>query len=255
MPFVGKYFFLLTEEYWSRIKRPLYPKNKASDNLSNTPLTINIHVYHEHSTRSWHISYQSNVKWSKLVIQMVSEQLAAAMERKWRPFWQNLRHWVHWKLSNWQLSVQPATKKSSKLQHSSFSVRPKHTSLMCNVNIRECLQCTQEWRPINWFRPRRQVRCARGWLGPKSAATAVNLATGPPIAAGADRVDMQGFDFFFFISTTDATSLKRDFKYKPGTYLMARMRLRTMIYSSQHSFWRWPGVFLGARPSANIVVT
>ena len=37
-------------------------------------------------------------------------------------FWWNFRHWLHWKLSIWQLSVQPETKISSKLPRFRFSV-------------------------------------------------------------------------------------------------------------------------------------
>ena len=37
-------------------------------------------------------------------------------------FWWNSHHWLHWKLSKWQLPVQPVMKISSKWQHSHFSV-------------------------------------------------------------------------------------------------------------------------------------
>ena len=36
-------------------------------------------------------------------------------------FWRNFHHWQHWKLSFWQLSLQPALKTSSKWQHLHFS--------------------------------------------------------------------------------------------------------------------------------------
>ena len=36
-------------------------------------------------------------------------------------FWRNLHHWLHWKLSKWQLSVQSLMKISSKWQHFRFS--------------------------------------------------------------------------------------------------------------------------------------
>ena len=40
-------------------------------------------------------------------------------------FWRNFRHWLHWKLSKWKLSVLRVTIISSKRQHSrfTFSVR------------------------------------------------------------------------------------------------------------------------------------
>ena len=37
-------------------------------------------------------------------------------------FWWNFHHWLHWKLSSWQLPVQPVMKISSKWQHFRFSV-------------------------------------------------------------------------------------------------------------------------------------
>ena len=38
-------------------------------------------------------------------------------ETKVSSFWRNLCHWLHRKLSKWQISVQPVTKISSKWQH------------------------------------------------------------------------------------------------------------------------------------------
>ena len=37
-------------------------------------------------------------------------------------FWQYLPHWLHWKLSKWQLPMQPVMKILSKWWHSHFSV-------------------------------------------------------------------------------------------------------------------------------------
>ena len=37
-------------------------------------------------------------------------------------FWWHFHHWLHWKLSFWQLPVQPVMKISSKWQHFRFSV-------------------------------------------------------------------------------------------------------------------------------------
>ena len=36
-------------------------------------------------------------------------------------FWRNFNHWLHWKLSFWQLPVQPVMKISSKWRHFRFS--------------------------------------------------------------------------------------------------------------------------------------
>ena len=43
-------------------------------------------------------------------------------ETKMSSFWRNFNHWLHWKLSFWQLPVQPVTKISSKWRHFRFSV-------------------------------------------------------------------------------------------------------------------------------------
>ena len=43
-------------------------------------------------------------------------------ETKMSSFWWNFHHWLHRKLSKWQLSVQPVTKISSKWWHFRFSV-------------------------------------------------------------------------------------------------------------------------------------
>ena len=43
-------------------------------------------------------------------------------ETKMLSFWRNFNHWLHWKLSFWQLPVQPVMKISSKWRHSRFSV-------------------------------------------------------------------------------------------------------------------------------------
>ena len=42
-------------------------------------------------------------------------------ETEMSSFWRNFRHWLHWKLSFWQLSVQPVMKISSKWWHFRFS--------------------------------------------------------------------------------------------------------------------------------------
>ena len=45
-------------------------------------------------------------------------------ETKMSSFWRNFHHWLHWKLSFWQLSVQPMMKISSKWRHFRFSGIP-----------------------------------------------------------------------------------------------------------------------------------
>ena len=43
-------------------------------------------------------------------------------ETEMSSFWWNYHHWLHWKLSKWQLPVQPVMKISSKWRHFRFSV-------------------------------------------------------------------------------------------------------------------------------------
>ena len=43
-------------------------------------------------------------------------------ETEMSSFWWNFHHWLHWKLSKWQLPVQPVMKISSKWRHFRFSV-------------------------------------------------------------------------------------------------------------------------------------
>ena len=45
-------------------------------------------------------------------------------ETEMSSFWWNFHHWLHWKLSKWQLPVQPVIKISSKWRHFRFSVGP-----------------------------------------------------------------------------------------------------------------------------------
>ena len=42
-------------------------------------------------------------------------------ETKMSSIWRNFNHWLHWKLSFWQLPVQPVMKISSKWRHFRFS--------------------------------------------------------------------------------------------------------------------------------------
>ena len=60
----------------------------------------------------------SSVKW----LHLVQEEMSYT-ETKMSSFWRNFNHWLHWKLSFWQLPVQPVMKISSKWRHFRFSVR------------------------------------------------------------------------------------------------------------------------------------
>ena len=58
--------------------------------------------------------------WATLVFSTPDKK----MKRGYRQFGWNFRHWLHWKLSEWQLPVQPVTKISSKWWHFRFSEWP-----------------------------------------------------------------------------------------------------------------------------------
>ena len=50
-----------------------------------------------------------------------SKKNANITETEMSSFWWNFHHWLHWKLSKWQLPVQPVIKISSKWRHFRFS--------------------------------------------------------------------------------------------------------------------------------------
>ena len=62
-------------------------------------------------------------------------------ETKMSSFWRNFNHWLHWKLSKWQLSVQPMIKISSKWRHFCFSdwLGSNETILKNIGEMRRCL--------------------------------------------------------------------------------------------------------------------
>ena len=63
----------------------------------------------------------------------------ANTETEMSSFWWNFHHWLHWKLSKWQLPVQPVIKISSKWQHFRFSeVAQRRSSLVNNDREYQC---------------------------------------------------------------------------------------------------------------------
>ena len=54
-------------------------------------------------------------------------------EIKTMPFWRNFHHWLHWKLSIWQLPVQPMMKILSKWQHLCFSDVPNNNNAQWSI--------------------------------------------------------------------------------------------------------------------------
>ena len=55
---------------------------------------------------------------------------ATVTETEMSSFWRNFHHWLHWKLSFWQLSVQPVMKISSKWRHFRFSGKQKRVTFL-----------------------------------------------------------------------------------------------------------------------------
>ena len=64
------------------------------------------------------------------VVRINIRHLDHLTETKMSSFWRNFNHWLHWKLSFWQLPVQPVMKISSKWRHFRFSA----CSLMVMMN-------------------------------------------------------------------------------------------------------------------------
>ena len=62
--------------------------------------------------------------------------LIICTETEMSSFWRNFRHWRHWKLSFWQLSVQPVMKISSKWWHFRFCVVPWLNHQTTNIRHR-----------------------------------------------------------------------------------------------------------------------
>ena len=70
-------------------------------------------------------------------------------ETKMSSFWCDFHHWLHWKLSFWQLPVQPMMKISSKWQYFHFSeVQQDHDSSAYHTGY--TLPC--QWKAIYWLR-------------------------------------------------------------------------------------------------------
>ena len=75
-----------------------------------------------------HIAY-----WPREIVTLSSDSIAYCKssnksllnytETEMSSFWWNFHHWLHWKLSKWQLPVQPVMKISSKWRHFRFSVK------------------------------------------------------------------------------------------------------------------------------------
>ena len=71
-------------------------------------------------------------------------------------FWWNLHHWLHWKLSKWQLPVPPVMKISSKWRHFRFSehgtIRPLYVGLLFgNRLLNNIWAVGLTWWTVNLF--------------------------------------------------------------------------------------------------------
>ena len=90
-------------------------------------------------------------------------------ETKMSSFWRNFNHWLHWKLSFWQLPVQPVTKISSKWRHFRFSE--------CHWNLFPSAQLTISQ---HWFRQ---------WLGAEQATSHYLNQWWPSLLTYIDGID------------------------------------------------------------------
>ena len=68
-------------------------------------------IFSSYSCRTWYISCHKDTTYT---------------ETEMSSFCWNFHHWLHWKLSKWQLPVQPVIKISSKWRHFRFSVNIAH---------------------------------------------------------------------------------------------------------------------------------
>ena len=82
----------------------------------------------------------SHACWCQSTVTSLSFSVKAHQDRvshtetEMSSFWWNFHHWLHWKLSKWQLPVQPVIKISSKWRHFRFSAyqqtRPSLVQIM-----------------------------------------------------------------------------------------------------------------------------
>ena len=82
---------------------------------------------------TWRVSEPERVRWVKAHV---------ITETEMSSFWWNFHHWLHWKLSFWQLQVQPLMKILSKWWHFRFSYISSHESNMQH-NGENCSISTQ----------------------------------------------------------------------------------------------------------------
>ena len=115
-------------------------------------------------------------------------------------FWLNFHHWLHWKLSKWQLPVQPMIKISSKWRHFRFSDGATvgvFSSKACMIKIpvmfcksfmdgalsTESLVCPKG--PIQWLTMRQpSSRPNRSSIRGAHTISDMNLYTSPGILQG-----------------------------------------------------------------------
>ena len=75
-------------------------------------------------------------RWPSATWPARSPNTVASTETEKSSFWWNVHHWLHWKLSKWQLPVQPVMKISSKWRHFCFSVGTSAISYGYHIQTR-----------------------------------------------------------------------------------------------------------------------
>ena len=91
-------------------------------------------------------------------------------------FWWNFHHWLHWKLSKWQLPVQPVIKISSKWRHFRFSEGVKMYTYAILVSLVPLLQNSHNRHSIapSWGRGMGSRLCVQGLIFPTVVIVAIH---------------------------------------------------------------------------------
>ena len=87
-------------------------------------------------------------------------------ETEMSSFWWNFHHWLHWKLSKWQLPVQPVIKISSKWRHFRFSEIQWSAVITRSNIVRYYINNYNNWERISlryWIYKRHPIPHPNGW--------------------------------------------------------------------------------------------
>ena len=109
--------------------RPIAPIPQCTSPISHNALFCNRNVH-----LCAHFCYKFlHCGMFRLLHYGICEMGPIETETEMSSFWWNFHHWLHWKLSKWQLSVQPVMKISSKWRHFRFSEVTLEVVNRCNL--------------------------------------------------------------------------------------------------------------------------